>query len=189
VPILKIGKKTKSDVESYRPISLACMPCRVMEKLIHLKLSSFLSSNNIISKAQHGFQSGKSTETQLLASLNIWTKGLNEKIKGELGFNVDVVYLDFKKAFDSVSHVKLLSVLEKMGISGQLLLWIKDFLSNRTQSVKINDSLSVEKPVLSGVPQGSLIGPILFNAYINDLPLILSNKTDIFLYADDAKLS
>jgi hypothetical protein len=111
--------------------------------------------------AQHGSQSGKSAETQLLSSLNSWTKSLNET-----GNSVGIICLDFSKAVDSISHSKLLSVLEKIGLSGNLLLYIGDFLSNRSQSIKVGSTLSGKITVESGVFQESTVGPLPFDIFI-----------------------
>jgi hypothetical protein len=142
-----------------------------------------LELNRIVSNCQHGFQQGRSTETQLISSLDSWTKSLDEKL------NVDVVYLDFSRAFDSVSHPKLLAVLQKIGIQGNLFNWLREFLSNRTQRVVINGKLSNVGTVTSGIGQGTVTGPVLFNIYINDLPTVVSNLSTVFLYADDCKIS
>jgi len=138
-----------------------------------------LKSNKLLAKEQYGFVSGRSTDTQLLTSLLNWQKALDEDIP------VDVVYMDFKKAFDSVPHVRLVKKLKTYGIEGNLLSWIEDFLSDRFQHVKVNNSESQEKPVTSGVPQGSVLGPTLFIFFINDLPSISTVQTKIF--ADDTK--
>ena len=123
--------------------------------------------------------SGRSTNTQLLTSLLHWQQTLDQDIP------VDIVYMDFKKAFDSVPHVRLIKKLKSYGIEGNLLSWIQDFLKDRTQHVKVNNSESEEKPVISGVPQGSVLGPTLFIFFINDLPSISTVETKIF--ADDTK--
>jgi ribonuclease P/MRP protein subunit RPP40 len=146
-------------------------------------LRAYLHLNDIISPCQHGFQARRSAETQLLCSLDSWTKSLDAKL------NVDVVYLDFSRAFDSVSHPKLLTVLENIGIKGRVFEWIKGFLSNRTQRVKINGVFSYTGSVSSGISQGSVLGPLLFNLYINDLPSVISPLCTTFLYADDCKVS
>ena len=126
--------------------------------------------------------SGKSVELQLLACLNKWTSAINDNKY------IDIVYFDFKKSFDKVSHIKLLIKLKDIGIAGNILKWIECFLTNRKQSVKINHSYSKFKNVLSGVPQGSVIGPLLFIIFINDITNIFSDKIKIDLFADDTKI-
>ena len=126
---------------------------------------------------QHGFVPGRSCTTQLLVRLELWTDWLD---KG------DVIYLDFKKAFDSVPHIRLLQKLKAYGVEGDLLNWIQHFLMGRKQRVSVNGILSDWVIVLSGIPQGSVLGPILFVIFINDLPDMVKSTAKIF--ADDTKI-
>ena len=177
-PIFKKGKKSAPN--NYRPVSLTCILCKLMEKLIREKIVDHLERNDLISNKQHGFFSGRSCVTQLIDVLDLWTKTLDE------GGSIDAIYMDYQKAFDSVPHRRLIAKVKAHGISGNVLDWVQDFLTNRSQKVIINGAQSEEKEVTSGIPQGSVLGPILFVLYINDLP---SNvQSEIRLFADDTKL-
>lgn len=179
-PVLKKG--SKSAPNNYRPISLTCIACRIFEKVIAKAILDFCEQSNLLSTHQFGFLRRKSTTDQMLCCLNSWTTSI------ENNEMVEIAYLDFMKAFDSVSHSKLISILDAKGIRGNLLRWIKNFLSGRTQSVCINDVFSQKVTVASGVPQGSVLGPILFIIYIADICKVVKN-CELYLYADDCKLS
>ena len=129
---------------------------------------------------QHGFRKHRSCITQLLETKEDWTKRIDEK------YEIDVAYMDLKAAFDKVPHKKLLYKVWCIGIRGNIYKWIEDFLSNRQQRVIINGKASKWQQVTSGVPQGSVLGPVLFLIYINDLPDTLNCQTKLFV--DDTKL-
>lgn len=177
-PLYKKGNRNLPG--NYRPISLTCNMCKCMEKIIVRKLTSFLLENHTISEFQHGFLPGRSTITNLISCLDSWTKSFDKNEQ------VDVIYLDFEKAFDKVPHNLLLYKLEHHGVRGSLLMLIKSFLKGRSYQVRVNGSLSSKRGVLSGVPQGSVLGPLLFLVYIGDLADNI--KTTITFFADDTKL-
>ena len=178
VPIFKSGDK--SSIKNYRPISLLCCISKVLERLIYDKVFCFISGS--ISPFQFGFLRSHSCLQQLLVFLHNIMNSLTDKSVCQ----ADSIYLDFRKAFDRVPHLELLSKLKSIGISGRLLSWFCCYLSNRKQLVSINGSHSSVLPVSSGVPQGSILGPLLFLVYINDLPDAITS-CKVFLFADDTK--
>ena len=143
-------------------------------------MAKHLSLHNIILDSQHGFRERLSTVTQLLTSVHDWATTLEQR--GQ----VDVILLDFSKAFDKVSHLHLSAKLDFYGIRGSILRWIDAFLSGRQQAVSVNGKHSSWGNVTSGVPQGSVLGPALFLVYINDIQEKI--KSDIRLFADDSIL-
>lgn len=179
--ITAIHKKgDKHNAENYRPISLTSVCCKIAERIIRDKMEIYLESNNLLSKKQFGFMKGKSTILQLLRVLDDWTEAMDARLP------VDVIYTDFQKAFDSVPHGGLLQKLTSIGINGKLHSWIQSFLTNRKQRVKIKGIVSDWVDVLSGVPQGSVLGPLLFIIYINDI--VEELNCNCYLYADDMKM-
>ena len=178
-PIFKKG--SPSDPANYRPIALTCCCCKVLESIVATELIQYLHDHQLINKHQHGFFKHRSTCTNLIESLNDWTLSISDHDAIVVG------YVDFARAFDSVSHPKLMIKLQGYGVKGTLLFWIGAFLSNRTQSVRVGSSLSSTRPVTSGIPQGSVLGPLLFNLFINDITDKFTNVS-AKLFADDVKI-
>ena len=178
IPIHKKG--SKYDPLNYRPLSMTSVPCKKLESLIVSELNAYLNQHSILTPHQFGFRAGHTTMDQLTIVYNEVTKHVDN------GCIVDMVLFDFSKAFDVVSHDILLQKLSCLGISGRILQWLTDFLTGRTMCVEVGGAQSSPKPVLSGVPQGSVLGPILFLIYINNLASSLSSNYKIF--ADDLKM-
>ena len=176
-PVFKKGGK--GQCENYRPISLLCIASKVFERVIMNQIKNEITP--LITPFQYGFLNGKSTETQLLHVYSFINDILN------MSGRVDIIYLDFTKAFDSVPHHFLLHKLKSFGIDGVLYEWFCSYLTGRKQCAIIEGDLSDWCDVASGVPQGSILGPLLFLMYINDMVEELSESTNIALFADDAK--
>ncbi|BHF63568.1 hypothetical protein SprV_0200656200 [Sparganum proliferum] len=177
-PIDRGGARINAN--NYRPVSLTCICCKIMGAIIKKATMKFLEQNHLLSDLQHDFSQNRSCFSSLLLSTEQRTRALDED-----GM-VDVIYTDFKKAFDSVPHKRLIYKLFKTGIRGRLLTWITDFLTGRSQTVCVEASRSTPTPVLSGVPRGSVLGPLLFLVYINDCLDYLGYSAIMFV--DDVKL-
>lgn len=176
-PIFKTGDK--HDVKNYRPISQLPILSKILEKIVFDQLYSAIST--IITPNQHGFMKGRSTTSNLALFINFLHSKMDDKEQ------VDAMYTDFSKAFDRVIHSILLKKLIQLGIHGDLFRWIKSYISNRNQVILINGVFSKSLEVISGVPQGSHLGPLLFNIYINDIGSCFQNS-EYKLYADDMKI-
>ena len=166
---------------NYRPVSLTSHVIKVFERVIQKKVLHYLESNKLLSCNQHGFRKGCSCLSELLAHFNEIYENLGNKL------DTDTIYLDFSKAFDKVDHALLIKKLQLYGIGGKLLVWFKAFLSNRKQKVVVNGMVSAIQLVLSGVPQGTVLGPLLFLLFVNDLEGCVKHSK-LKLFADDSRL-
>ena len=178
VPIYKKGDKHKAS--NYRPVSLTSIACKVLEHIVHSAIMDHYERNKILADEQHGFRARRSCETQLLQTIQDIADGMSE------GDQVDAVLLDFSKAFDKVPHKRLMYKLDHYGIRGKTHEWIQDFLTERKQHVLLEGKRSTTADVISGVPQGTVLGPLLFLTFINDMPQ--QTKSEIRLFADDSLL-
>ena len=174
-PVYKKGPKIKA--ENYRPISLTCICCKVTDHVITSNMMAYLDEHHLLHSNQHGFCKKLSCETQLIQFVLDISDTLNES--GQ----TDIIVMDFSKAFDKVDHKRLLLKFHRFGINKDIITWIKSFLSNRTQRIVLDGEESDSCPVMSGVPQGSVLGPCLFLLYINDMPDMI--QSNIRLFADD----
>ena len=172
---------SKEDVNNYRPISILQTLSKLIEEWVESQFSQFLNDFQLLHKSQSGFRSKHSAESALILMIDSWLKAIN------VGDMVGCVLVDFRKAFDRVDHQMLLKKLQCYKCnSDSCLSWFESYLSNRPQRVSLNNNLSDAADVIYGVPQGSILGPLLFLIFINDLPLyIQSTYTSVDLYADD----
>ena len=173
-------KGDKSQPSNYRPISLTCTLCKILESIIRDHIIDHMTRCDLLSPKQFGFINGRSTTLQLLFVLEKITSYMEDEL------DVSITYLDFQKAFDSVPHRRLLRKLTAYQLDPMTVSWIQDFLADRKQTVVVNGVQSSAQHVSSGVPQGSVLGPTLFTIFINELPNITSSL--LYLFADDAKL-
>ena len=177
-PVFK--KESPSNVSNYRPISLISVLGKVMERCVYKHIYNFLSQNNVLTNNQSGFSPGDSAVNQLLYMTNEFGRALDE------GKEIRVVFCDISKAFDRVWHRGLIYKLKAIGIKGKLLNWIENYLSERKQRVVINNANSEWREIKAGVPQGSILGPLFFLIFINDI--ITDIQSNIKLFADDTSL-
>ena len=179
IPIPKSGDLTQ--VKNYRPISLLPLPGKILEKLVHLQLSDHLERNFLLSSTQHGFRREHST----LDSVAQFTSYINTKMDTKLP--TLSTFIDFRKAFDCVQHPILLDKLSQLNVDGEVLNWVRSYLASRGQRVYANDTYSAYMSIKQGVPQGSVLGPLFYIIYANDLTNVIKN-CKVALYADDTVL-
>ena len=178
-PIYK--DKDQDSVDNYRPISVLPSISRVLEKAISLQLMSHLEVKNLLYKLQSGYRPSHSTQTLLLFASNNWYMDIDK------GLYVGVIFVDLHKAFDSIDIPMLINKLHSYGLTNSTISWLTSYLSNRSQAVSINGHFSSLEPISTGVPQGSILGPLLFSLFINDLPQSCSDSSTI-MYADDTAI-
>ena len=167
---------------NYRPVSLTSHVIKIFERVMRKRLVNYLENNSLLCNNQHGFRAGRSCLTQLLAHFDDILENLRQNS------DTDSIYLDYAKAFDKVDHALLIKKLERYGVHPKLVGWIKSFLSDRTQQVVVNGHKSVLAQIISGVPQGTVLGPILFLIFINDINQCISTST-LRCFADDTRIS
>ena len=174
--------KERDDMNNYRPISLISVIAKIFERLIYNQLYDYSSKNNLLSKYQSGFRPLHSTVTALLDATTEWFVNMDQ------GNITNVIFLDLSKAFDTVDHLTLLSKLSLYGFTRETLDWFKSYLTDRQQQTSVNGLLSSPAHVKCGVPQGSILGPLLFLIYINDFPCCLKYSTPR-IFADDSSIT
>ena len=179
-PIFKKGKK--NDLNNYRPISVIPTVAKILEKIVYEQLFSYFNDNNLLTSCQSGFRSFHSTLTALTEATNSWSVNIDN------GLLNGVVFLDLKKAFDTIDHSIILRKLQFYGIEQESLKWFQSYLDDRKQVCCVNGHMSNSRSVSCGVPQGSNLGPLLFLIYINDLPNCLSTASPR-MFADDTNVS
>ena len=174
-------KGDKQEPANYRPVSFTSVTCNVLEHIIYSKIMSHYNKHNFLSEYEHGFRRGCNCETQLLATVEDIQRG-----KDSSSYRYDLIILEFTKVIDKVSFTRLIFKLKQSGVNKSLLIWINNWLTHRKQRIVVDGCQSREAAVTSGVPQGTVLGPLFFIVYINDIQRHISSKLRIF--ADDSLL-
>lgn len=177
-PLFK--KNCRSEVGNYRPVSILCIVSKILERAVYNQLEVFLTKNKLLYEFQSGFRQSYSTDSCLIH--------LTDHIRSQTskGLYTGMVLLDLQKAFDTVDHKILCRKLKAMGVES--VEWFESYLSNRKQTVHVNDTFSSQESISCGVPQGSILGPLMFLCYVNDMPISISKKCKLLLYADDSAI-
>jgi retron-type reverse transcriptase len=165
-------------LDNYRPISILPVLSKVFERVVHRQLYAYLEENNLLSKNQFGFRTKSSTQHAVTKFSDSIRQNMDK------GLMTGAIFIDLRKAFDTVDHARLLSKLTIYGIRNDELMWFEDYLFNRTQFVAFEGVESSVQPISCGVPQGSILGPLLFVLLVNDIDIHLK-RCEIILYADD----
>ena len=174
-------KGSRAIAANYRPVSLTSHVIKIYERVLRKQMVAHPEEDNLLNSKQHGFRSGKSCLTQLLHHFDDIIESLSN------GDDMDANYLDYAKAFDKVDHQLLLSKLQLYGFHSKIIRWIESFLTNRSQQVIVDGHMSITTPIISGVPQGTVLGPILFLIFINDIASCVSHST-LRCFADDTRI-
>lgn len=178
VPLFK--KNSKTDVGNYRPVSILCNISKIFEHIVYEQVEKYVSEHDLLYELQSGFRPGYSTDTCLIHLMDYI------KMQSENGNYTGMVMLDLQKAFDTVDHAILMSKLKCMGFNDVTLNWFSSYLTGRSQVCDVDGVLSESKEITCGVPQGSILGPLLFLIYVNDMSAAVNCK--LLLYADDSAL-
>ena len=176
IPVYR--SEERSILDNYRPISILPVLSKVFERVVHQQLYTYLEENNLLSKNQFGFRTNSSTQHAVTKFSDSIRQNMDK------GLMTGTIFIDLRKAFDTVDHARLLSKLTIYGIRNEKLMWFEDYLFNRTQFVEFESAVSSIHPISCGVPQGSILGPLLFTLLINDIDIHLK-WCEIIMYADD----
>ena len=174
--LFKGGEKSQKD--NYRPISILPTVSKIVERAAHVQLCSYLEENKLLSQSQFGFRKGRSTSTALID----FTDRILENM--DSGQVTGAVFLDLRKAFDTVDHLILVHKLKNLGVTGKSLAWFNSYLTGRCQQTVCGDAISPPANIIMGVPQGSILGPLLFLVYINGIQSVLQHSK-MTMFADD----